>query len=234
MTQYLNLYKPDIGETGWGEEVNQNFDTIDAKVKYIDNTISNLQTDINNIKIQNQVSYAFEFFLNLLASGSYHLLNAINCTALTTLALTANRVYYMPFLPPRKIKITSIAVYVSTAATSTTKVGIYSDNNYRPYQKLVEVSLDTSSTGLKPASTTIIINSKTRYWFALASTGTPTLRSIAVGGILPILGIVATGTAFTSHYYQSTTGGALPDTANPSTAGTGTIPAIFVTFTLEE
>jgi len=53
-TPNFNLYKPDINETGWGNEVNQNFDTIDEeltankileKIKTVDGAGSGLDAD---------------------------------------------------------------------------------------------------------------------------------------------------------------------------------------------
>lgn len=230
LTQYLQLYKPDIGETGWGEEVNQNFDTIDAKAKYVDESIQDLYGKTSQNRKVSLNSLPFLYILNPVASNTYYLLNSINCTALTTLQLTANRVYYLPFLAIKDMRVTAIAVYVSTATSSTTSVGIYTTSNYRPSTLLGSVSFDTSSTGLKTSSVSITLNARNLYWFGLASTSTPTLRAIPVGGITTLLGIVATGTAYTSHLYQSTTNGQLPLNANPTSAGTGAIPAVFVLF----
>jgi len=55
-TPNYNLYKPDIGETGWGDLVNQNFDTIDAQMQnnrndinnILNNLIPSLQADVQN------------------------------------------------------------------------------------------------------------------------------------------------------------------------------------------
>ncbi len=41
-TKYYRLYKPSIGETDWGEEVNQNFNIIDKELHYLEKMIEKL------------------------------------------------------------------------------------------------------------------------------------------------------------------------------------------------
>ncbi|MCD6515274.1 MAG: hypothetical protein J7L07_10160 [Candidatus Odinarchaeota archaeon] len=49
LTKYYRLYKPDINERNWGEEVNRNFDIIDTFLKYLEKEIYNLYLFHNRI-----------------------------------------------------------------------------------------------------------------------------------------------------------------------------------------
>ena len=59
-TPNLGLYKPDTGETDWGDKVNANFDTLDEEVSQnsldiadiLDNKLPPLQTDVAYNKTQ--------------------------------------------------------------------------------------------------------------------------------------------------------------------------------------
>ncbi len=43
-TKYYRLYKPDIGETDWGEEVNQNWEILDKELYYLEKMIEKLSS----------------------------------------------------------------------------------------------------------------------------------------------------------------------------------------------
>lgn len=49
-TTNYNLFMPTVGEQGWGELVNENFETIDATMESLSNSISTLETDTDAIK----------------------------------------------------------------------------------------------------------------------------------------------------------------------------------------
>jgi len=57
-TPHFNLYKPSIDETGWGDKVNQNFDTIDEKL-----FIAGLEK-ITEIELTGNVNYVLFENLN--------------------------------------------------------------------------------------------------------------------------------------------------------------------------
>ncbi len=42
LTKYYRLYKPEINERNWGEEVNKNFDIIDKELFYLEKMIEKL------------------------------------------------------------------------------------------------------------------------------------------------------------------------------------------------
>jgi hypothetical protein len=109
---------------------------------------------------------------------------AMTATATTTLAMTNNTSYWMPFAVNRNINISAISINVSTAAASTSEtVGIYNSNltNLYPNTLLGSVTLDTTTTGLKTGTlSTAITLTPGMYWIALASNGAPTLTALAV------------------------------------------------------
>jgi hypothetical protein len=161
----------------------------------------------------------------------YQVPYAVNATSATTLALTASRVYWIPFTVPRKVNITQLAINVTTASAGTHYVGIYaSDYYWQPTgAPLVSVSFDTSSTGVKTANVSVTLSVGV-YWFAWAAGSAATVTAIALAGCAS-LGLGNVGTANTTYYYTS--GSSLPNPAPSSgyTVGTASaVPAIGVVF----
>ena len=155
---------------------------------------------------------------------------AMTATETTTLEMTNNTSYWIPFAVNRKTTVSAISVKVSTAgAGSSQNVGISNSNttNLYPNALLGSVTLDTSSTGLKTGTlATAITLTPGIYWIAIASSGAPTLTALAVGSLLPLA--YSTITAVT-HYRN--TGTTLPSTA-PTTGysnGTGAFPLVLLT-----
>jgi hypothetical protein len=161
----------------------------------------------------------------------YQVPYAVNATAATTLALTSGRTYWIPFVVPRKVNITQLAINVTTASAGTHYVGIYAADYYwQPTgSPLVSASFDAGSTGVKTGSVNVILQVGV-YWFAWAAGSAATVTAIALAGCAS-LGLGNVGTANTTYYYTS--GSALPDPAPSSgyTVATGSaVPAIGVTF----
>jgi len=138
---------------------------------------------------------------------------ATNGTAATTLALTANRIYWIPFIVWSTVSITTIAINVTMAATGTVYVGIYnSDSIYQPNSLLTSVSFSSSSTGVKFTVTSLTLLPGV-YWIALVSNAAPTLRAVALAASYS-LALPTLGTANTTCWYTS--GSTLPTTAPTS------------------
>ena len=161
----------------------------------------------------------------------YQVPYAVDATAAATLALTASRVYWIPFVVPRKVNITQLAINVTTASAGTHYVGIYaSDYYWQPTgSPLVSASFDASATGVKTASVSLILQPNV-YWFAWAAGSAATVRAIALAAC-PSLGLGNLGTAHTTYYYTS--GSTLPNpapTSGYSVATGSAVPAIGVTF----
>jgi hypothetical protein len=197
-------------------------------------------TDTNKLFIQGSADLVWvnPFLPNFLSFTprppgvtEYQVPYAVNATAATTLALTASRVYWIPFVVPRKVNITQLAINVNTAVSGTHYVGIYaSDYYWQPTgSPLVSASFDTGSTGVKTGSVNVILQIGV-YWFAWAGNSAATVTAIALAGCAS-LGLGNLGTANTTYYYTS--GITLPDPAPTSgyTVGTGSaVPAVGVVF----
>jgi hypothetical protein len=102
----------------------------------------------------------------------------------TTLALIANRVIWIPFVPMRNYTVTGLAVTVTTAlASSLARVGIFaSDSDGKPTGSslLTSSNLDCSSTGKKEDTTvSLSITGGTLYYLAVHGSSTQTLRGIS-------------------------------------------------------
>lgn len=172
------------------------------------------------------------FVLNPVNANTRYIPYVANCTALTTLALAANRIYYIPFVPLKNITLTSLAVEVTTASAGMGQIGVYNTANFRPSSLLAYVAINTGTTGVKSGTVkNLNLKGGQLYWLALINSSAATIRAVAVGGISPILGIATGGAAYNTHYYQAGSGGVLPSTAGTLTNGTGSIPAIYITFT---
>ena len=169
-----------------------------------------------------------------LGSARY-VLYAVGATALTTIALTASRVYYFPFVPIKAMNITEFGVNVTAAASGTINVGVYDSNaNYRPKDKIYEIAnyFDSGTTGYKSQSANLSLNANTLYWLAIIGSAAATVRGVAVAGLYTNLGISASSTSFYTFMYESGSGYALPNSASATpTMGTGTVPAIFTNLT---
>lgn len=176
-------------------------------------------------------SFSAWYVLNSINTNTRYIPYAIGSTALTTLSLTANRIYYIPFIPLVNATISSLAIEVTTASAGTGQIGIYNTNNYRPNTLLASVNINTGSTGVKSGAVNVQLIAGNLYWLALINSSSATIRAVAVAGVQTLLGIPTGTTAWITHYYQAGSGGTLPTTANANTIGTGNVPAIYITYT---
>jgi hypothetical protein len=199
-----------------------------------------LSTDTNKLFVQGStdliwVNPAVPHFLSFQPRPpgitDYHVPYALNATAGTTLTLTSGRTYWIPFVVPRKLSITQLAINVTTASSGTHYVGIYASNySWQPTgAPLISSSFDASSTGVKTSSVSLNLQVGV-YWFAWAAGSGATVRAIALAAS-PSLALPSLGTANTTYYYTS--GSTLPNPAPTSgyTSVTGSaLPAIGVQF----
>jgi hypothetical protein len=155
-------------------------------------------------------------------------------TALSGSALTANRIYAMPFICPKAITLDRIGVYVSTLSTTTARLGIYADDgNCYPGNLLLDAgTIDVTSTGAKKITISQALAANTLYWLVIVCAATPAIYCIPVAGVINILGHpAALGTA--QHYglYATLAYGVLPGTfptAGLAMITAAPIPAIFI------
>ena len=155
-------------------------------------------------------------------------------TALTTLALTASRQYFVPFTAPRTVSLTGLRISVTTAAAGTAAIGIYGNTqvsgNDTPGALLASVTgLDTGTTGDKTGALSYTLYPGTLYWASLICSAAVAVRALAVGSIQTSLGRVVNNANVVSLLYVAGSGSTLPDPASTSlTDGTGSVPAIYL------
>jgi len=159
----------------------------------------------------------------------------VNGTALTTLALTASRQYFIPLSVPRKVTLTGLRMSVTTAVTGTAAIGIYGNtvvgSDDAPGALLASVTgLNTGATGDKTGTLSFTLQAGTLYWVSMIASAAATVRALAVASRGAELGRTANNTTITSYLYAAGTGSTLPSTA-PTTltaaAGVAT-PAIYL------
>ncbi len=157
-------------------------------------------------------------------------------TALTTGALTANRMYAIPLIITKGTTIDQMAVnFTAGSTTGTAEIGIYNDDgNGYPGSLFVDCGSVNTSTGTVTCASNLPVSMDTGlYWMVLDGSNGVTVRSFAVGSLIPILGTSSTLPATGSFGWSVVfTKGALTSTF-PSGAGVITavpIPAVFVRF----
>ena len=153
--------------------------------------------------------------------------------ALSGSALTANRIYAMPFICPKAITLDRIGVYVSTLSTTTARLGIYADSDLYPGSLVLDAgTIDVTSTGAKTITISQALSANTLYWLVIVCAATPAIYCFPVDAVINVLGTSnALGTAQNAGLYATLTYGALPGTF-PTTGLTmimaAPIPCIFV------
>jgi hypothetical protein len=167
-------------------------------------------------------------------SSSKKIFGQVTNVALTTVSLTSSRIYLIPFISLADIKISNVAVEVTTAANGGSAViGIYSNKlsngNDQPDALLASTSsFSVASTGAVSASLSYTLTKNTVYWIALISNKAPTIRALPIGAVMPLLGTSTGSTASNTYYYSSGSGTTLPSSYNLSlTIANGVIPAIY-------
>jgi hypothetical protein len=155
-------------------------------------------------------------------------------TALTTLALTASRQYFLPLVVPRNVTLTGLRISVTTLSSGTASIGIYGNTvvngDDAPGELLASVTgLNTGTTGDKTGALSYTLQAGTLYWVSLISSAAATVRALAVASRGAELGRTVNNTTVISYLYAAGSGSTLPETAPTAlTAGTGVCPAIYI------
>lgn len=159
----------------------------------------------------------------------------IAATAKTTLALTANRLYAIPFFVPKTITLDRIAIHVSTAGTGNARLGIYRDDGTADPSTATlildagEVSI--AATGKQELTINQTLTGGYLYYLAIVTNGTPTIGAVALASMMTsFFGLTdITTTAWLTFAYRSFTYAALPNPFNGTiTLASGACPAVFV------
>lgn len=144
----------------------------------------------------------------------------------TTIAMTAGRCLFIPFVNWSERIITDLGIEVSASSAGTAEVAIYAPDgvSQRPGSRLAYVgSLDTGTTGVKSGVVNVSLMPGL-YWAAVRCSAAATLRgaagsfawSIAVGGNNRI-----------THLFNTNNSLADPVASDPTSLGTGTLPHIY-------
>lgn len=157
-------------------------------------------------------------------------------TALATLALTAARQYYIPFMVPRQVTLSGLRISVTTASAGQANLGLYgsavASGSDVPGAMLAAITatLDTGTTGDKTGNfaSQLVLTPGTLYWAALIGSAAATVRALAVAAIQTSLGRQVNNTGVISHLFAAGSGSTLPATAPTLSDGTGSIPAIYL------
>ncbi len=158
-------------------------------------------------------------------------------TALTTLALTANRMYCVPFVLSKSLAFVNFVLSVTAFVAGTAYVAVYGNTvasgRSRPGNKLFESSgLNVGgSNGDKVSSGTGgTLTAGTVYWLVVTCSSAAKVRAVDVGALASILGRTANATTLISHIYATQAAPMPADASGLSyTAGTGVVPAMYLT-----
>lgn len=164
------------------------------------------------------------------SSGNYYL-NLVTTGTLSTIATAADRFDFYPLIPlANDLTISALALYVTTGvASAKSRLGIYADNGGKPDGGALicdsgELDCATSATGREGAVSVTLQKGK-RYWLAVLSNSTQTLRSMPTT-VLPLGVGDLSGTAVRNMARATYTYGALPSTAPTTSRTNGTQVAI--------
>jgi len=149
-------------------------------------------------------------------SGRYYLTTLQDCAALSTLALTANRLYATPFLvgglSPKFIRIAFQVTTLGTASLG--RAGIYlDDGTVYPGSLILDGGEQICSTiGMKETVISQTLD-PSLYWLVLVVSVACTVRCSPLASLMPILGLdTALGTAPGNGWYAAFTYTELPAT----------------------
>lgn len=158
---------------------------------------------------------------------------AVNSTASTTVAATANQLRAFPWIISAPVTFDQVVSEVTTLAAATNyRIGIYTDTgNCYPNSLIANTDAASYSGAAAAVNTQALAASVTLqpglYWLAWLANGTPTLRAVPIGAIAPILGWQLTGGANPQRtcWQVAQTFGALPSSFPTGAALTNNIAA---------
>lgn len=140
--------------------------------------------------------------------GMRYIAGAVGGTALTTLALTANRLYLIPFVPPRNMTIANLAIEVTTASAGNCNLGLYQGNYSDVTLNLVADGgvVSTGTAGVvNGAAINYALTPGNLYYAALNPAAVATVRAVAVAGQYPWFGWTQGSSTVRSYIYGTNT-----------------------------
>lgn len=170
-------------------------------------------------------------------TSNYESWYLFGCTAgvgLSTMAVTANRLYARSFTAGVDTGITldRMAIEVTTLLAGNARMGVYSWSNGYPGSLVIDAgAVSTATATAKPVTISQALTPGERYFACVVFDAAPTVRALTVNQADPDLGYPSTlGAAMQTGFYAAFTYGTLPGTfpAGPPTMITGaTFPAIW-------
>lgn len=167
-------------------------------------------------------------------AASPKIAGATTSLALTTLALTAARQYFIPFVVAKTVTLTALRTTITTALAGTLSFGIYSNATLSgddvPGTLLASSTGQSSgTTGDKTGAVAITLTAGTLFWVSVICSAAATLRAVAIGGTATSLGFTVGATTAVTHLFVAGSGSTLPGTAPGGlTEGTTAVPAVYL------
>ena len=177
-------------------------------------------------------SVKWAVFIDNFVSSAYRIIPySDNWANLTTLAATANRLFYIPFIISWWRSFTELWVAITTASWGNkARVWVYSNVSNRPSALLIEsADFSTSSTWYISQSISYTLTWGQVYWlWFMCSAGT--FRAVSSTGILNLIWFLTTSTTAATHYYETIWSwwGILPTSVWTLTTWTWNVPAIYI------
>ena len=154
--------------------------------------------------------------------------NVLGGTAAGTMALTANRLYAIPFWTgPSGIAVDRISLDVSVGSAGGARMGVYqmSASAFRPGALLLDSgTVDVTASGFKEIAISQTLTGSAPYyivWLALVTDATPT--------VVTITNALSAIALYSSYAYMNHTYGALPNPyVNTGFGAVANVPEIYV------
>lgn len=165
-----------------------------------------------------------------------HIAGAVNGSTLSTIALTAARIFYIPFVPARRMALTALGINVTTLLAGTGTAGIYAADGSATFDypgtllaSTAQGAFNTGSTGTKTGAINITLEAGVTYFIGLINSSAATVRAIPVAGQQALLGFLDNGTANVFCYYSAGATNVLPSTAGaPLVQAVASLPAVYL------
>lgn len=113
----------------------------------------------------------------------------------STIGLTADRLYAVPFVAPAYADLTGVGLVVTTLAAGTAHIGVAESSvvagKYKPGRVLGQGTVGVGSTGIKvdTASYTPKLQAGHLYWMLMTCSSAATIRALASANLAPYLGL---------------------------------------------
>ncbi len=150
-------------------------------------------------------------------AGYYH--GPVISGALSTLAVLANTIYYVPFVVEDPLILSEIGIYVTSAVgLSNARLGIYTSDNGTPATLLLDAGVvSTAALNIRVIVITQALQLNQLYWLAALFSHTPTVKAVPADSVIHHMGYGANIAGRVQGYIESRAyGSGFPATSTPS------------------